>query len=127
LKAKQAFEHFAGEFGIKVKGYHADNVPFGYPKFMNDLDDDQTISFSGLGAHHQNGVAESAIQTVTSWARAMLLHACIHWPENTNLTLWPFAVEYVIWLWNNLPNKTTFLAPIELFSSSKFPSYAHLH
>jgi hypothetical protein len=28
----------------------------------------QTLSLSGVGAHHQNGVAERAIQTVTQWA-----------------------------------------------------------
>jgi hypothetical protein len=57
----------------------------------------------------------------------MLLHVCIHWPDNTNVELWPFALEYAIWIWNNMPNQETLLLPTELFTSSKFPSYAHLH
>ena len=57
----------------------------------------------------------------------MLLHACIHWPDNANLELWPFALEHAIWIWNNVPNRDALLAPMELFTSSKFPSYAHLH
>jgi hypothetical protein len=128
LQTKHAFERFAMEAGVKIKRYRADNVPFGAREFTDDLDlQGQTISYSGSGAHHQNGVAERAIQTVTQFARAMLLHACIHWPDNTNLELWPFALEYAIWIWNNMPNRDSLLAPMELFTSSKFPSYAHLH
>jgi len=126
-QAKRCFERFAAGHGVKVKAFHADNVPFGHPDFVNDLADDQTISFSGSGAHHQNAVAERAIQMVTWWARAMLLHACIHWSDNVDLHLWPFALEYAAWLWNNMPNRTSLLAPLELFSQSSFPSYSHLH
>ena len=57
----------------------------------------------------------------------MLLHACIHWPDNVNLELWPFALEYAVWIWDNLLNRESLLAPLEVFTSSKFPSYAHLH
>jgi hypothetical protein len=46
---------------------------------------DQTIDFCGVGAHHQNGVAERDIFTVTEMARAMLLHAVLHWPDVTDL------------------------------------------
>jgi hypothetical protein len=83
--------------------------------------------YSGTGAHHQNGVAERAIQTVTSWARAMLLHAVLHWPDQADLSLWPFALEYAVYLWNNIPRKDSLLVPLELFASSKFDSYDHLH
>jgi hypothetical protein len=57
----------------------------------------------------------------------MLLHACIHWADHTNLELWPFALDYVIWIWNNMPNRDLLVAPMELFTLSKFPSYAYLH
>ena len=37
LKSKHSFEHFAKEHGIKIKSYHADNVPFAAQEFVADL------------------------------------------------------------------------------------------
>jgi hypothetical protein len=86
----------------------------------------QFITFSGTGAHHQNGVAERAIQTVTCWARAMLLHLILMWPDKANIALWPFALDHAVYLWNNLTNDSTSLAPLEIFTRSRFPNYHHL-
>lgn len=128
LLGKRAYERYAAEHRVKICAYRADNVPFAGKEFTADLEmKGQTITYSGTGAHFQNGVAERAIQTVTHWARAMLLHAVIHWPDQADLGLWPFALEYVVYLWNNMPNKESLLAPVELFASSKFDSYDHLH
>ena len=85
------------------------------------------INFSGIGAHHQNGIAERAIQTIMSWARAMLLHAFIMWPDQVNLELWPFAMEHAVYIWNNLPNKQMRIAPLEIFTASHFANYDHLN
>jgi len=86
----------------------------------------QTLDFSGVGAHHQNEVTEQAIQTISSWAQNMLLHASLHWPDQEDLELWPFAVNHVVFLWNHIPRKDTSLSPIELFSGTSFPSKSHL-
>ena len=127
LRSKLEFEQFAETFGVKIKHYRADNVPFGSHAFQQNISDNQqTMDFSGTGAHHQNGVAERAIQTVTRWARAMLLHAVIMWPDQADLTLWPFAMEHAIYLWNNMPKKDHRTAPLELFSSNKLSSYDQL-
>jgi len=113
---------------VSIKAYHADNVPFAADEFVASLNaKGQMIDYSGTGSHHQNGIAERAIQTVMQWARAMLMHAVIHWPDQADLELWPFALEYAVYLWNNLPNKDSLIAPIELFTSTKFTSYEHLH
>jgi len=128
LQWKHAFEQFAAEHGVKVHAFHADNAPFGAKEFTDDLDlKGQDITYSGTGAHHQNGIAEWSILTVTSWARAMLLHTVLHWPDQADLSLWPFALEYAVYLWNNMLNKDSCLAPLKLFASSKFDSYDHLH
>jgi hypothetical protein len=74
---------------------------------------------SGTGAHHQNGIDEHAIRTVTSWASTMLLHMILHWPEMADLTLWPFAPAHATYVWNILPRRETLIAPSEVFSSSK--------
>ena len=127
LQGKQAFEAFARQHGVTVKSYHADNAPFNSEGFQNDLRlKNQAIKFSGVGAHHQNGVAENAIKTVTGWARAMLLHSIIHWPEQADPTLWPFALDYSVQLWNRMSQRELLVAPIELFGSTKFDNYSHL-
>ncbi|KAG7341235.1 reverse transcriptase RNA-dependent DNA polymerase [Nitzschia inconspicua] len=81
---------------------------------------------SGVGAHYQNGVAERSIQTVTQWARAMLLHLALHWPEQSRLDLWPFALEHAVYLWNHMPKKDSLLAPVQLFTGAVFDDYHHL-
>ena len=117
--SKNAFERFAAEYGIVVKHYHADNHPFQAKDFQESLDHaNQKITFSGVGAKHQNGVAERAVQTITKWARAMLLHATIHWPDSANLELWPFAIRHAIFIWNHLPKQGTRLSPLEIFTRS---------
>ena len=75
----------------------------------------QTRKYCGVGTHHQNGMAEPAIGTVSESARAMMLHAAIHWPENVTLDLWPFAMDYAVWLWNRMPKSCSGIAPIEIF------------
>jgi hypothetical protein len=127
LKGKHAFEHFSAQHGVRITAYHADNHPFNSEQFRQDLENKrQTITSSGVGAHHQNGIAERNIQTFVSWARTMMLHAVIHWPDQANLELWPFALDHAIYLWNNIPSKTTRLSPLELFTKSRFDNYDHL-
>ena len=99
LQAKHKFEQLACDHGITIKSYHADNSPFGNSDFICSIEDNgQVIKFSGVGAHHQNGVAEGTIKTISSWARTMLLHATIHWPEQNHLPLWPYAFEHAVFL-----------------------------
>ena len=120
VQAKRAFEQLAATFGNKISSYRADNMPFNSADFQNSIaTNNQTIDFAGVGAHHQNGVAERAIQTVTQWARALLLHAVISWPDSADLSLWPFAFEHAVYLWNHLPRHDSLLSPAELFSATK--------
>lgn len=120
VKSKHSFEREIGEYGHKVKSYHADNHPFSSKGFMDDIESrKQTIDYSAVGAHHQNGAAERAIQTITTWARAMLLHQMLHWPDEADHKLWPFAMDHAVYLWNHLPREDTKQAPIELMSGAK--------
>jgi hypothetical protein len=127
LHAKKAFEQVAAQSGVHIKGYHADNVPFGSQACVANIElNKHTLDFSGVDAHHQNGVAERAIKTLTYWARTILLHEVIKWPDCSNLELWPFALEHAVYLWNNIPKQDSLLAPFQLFARTKFPSYDHL-
>jgi hypothetical protein len=56
----------------------------------------------------------------------MLLHMSLHWPEQADLELLPFALEHAACLWNHLPRSDTRLAPQELYTSSLFVIYDHL-
>ena len=100
VKSKHLFEKFCREHNIlKIKKYRADNLPFRSQRFMDDINQqNQLIDFSGVGAHHQNGVAERAIQTVTRWGRTMLLDMILHWPDQANLHSWPFALEHAVFV-----------------------------
>jgi hypothetical protein len=94
--------------------------------FMEEIHkNEQTIDFSGVGAHHQNGVAERAIRTITEWARAMLLHAALHWLEEAKLDTWPYAMDYAVYLWNHMPKRDLKISPLELFTNTK-QNHTHL-
>jgi hypothetical protein len=59
----------AKQENIKVKKYHLDNGIFALTAFKNHCESQkQEFSFSGIGAHYQNGVAERNIKTVAQWA-----------------------------------------------------------
>ena len=82
----------------------------------------QSVTYSGVGAHHQNGAAERIIQTVMYWSRAMMMHQLLHWPDKYSNRLWPFAVEHAVYLWNNVPRQGHALTPLELFTGMKQPN-----
>ena len=93
LEAKESFEHASSTRGVHVQHYHADNGRFAEPTFVNDCKSKmQKISFCGVGAHHQNGVAENSIKQLTLSARTLLLHAQRHWPEYITTMMWPYAL-----------------------------------
>jgi len=76
LKSKLTFEKFALSHGVHIKHYHADNGRFKNNLFTKIIEDKgQTISFCGVGAHHQNGIAEKRIGDLQRRATTLLLHA----------------------------------------------------
>ena len=123
LAAKTKFERVLSDMGVVVTEYVSDNSSvFTSPAFAHNLlTFRQTSHFAGVGAHHQNGVAKRAIQTIMSMARTSMLHATIRWGEVHTSTLWPMAVSYAIWLYNHTPDPKSGLAPIDLMSCTTWP------
>jgi hypothetical protein len=75
-KSKLAFEKFAASHGVNIKHYHADNGRFKDKLFSKSIEEKgQTISFCGVGAHHQNGIAVKRIGDLQRRATTLPLHA----------------------------------------------------
>ena len=123
LAGKTKFERLLSDMGVGVQEYVSNNSTiFSSSAFAeNLLSFCQTSHFAGVGAHHQNGVAERGIQTIMSMARTVMLHATIRWGSVHSSILWPMAVNYVVWVYNHTPNPKTGLAPIDLMSKTTWP------
>jgi hypothetical protein len=125
LQAKHRFETMTRDLGVTPQSYLSDNsTAFTNAEFTAELRTFRQVQrFAGVGAHHHNGVAERNIQTIMAMARTMMLHAAIRWPEVADPSLWPMAVDYAVYLHNHLPGSATGLAPIDVFTGSKWPMH----
>ena len=62
LNAKLHFEKLAKDSGVQVKRFRADNRVFASNSFKKSLAfAEQEITFCGVNAHFQNGIAECSI------------------------------------------------------------------
>jgi hypothetical protein len=129
LESKEKFEKHCRDFGVIPTQYHSDNgSAFTSQAYREHLETFAQIStYAGVGAHHHNGIAERAIQTVMSIARTMMLHSAIHWPDVADAALWPLAVEHAIQLYNHMPNPSTGHSPHDLFSKTRWPQSRFQH
>ncbi len=119
VESKRRFERMASDYNVQIKKYHADNGVYASKVFKSSCDAlNQTYDFSGVGAKHQNGVAERMIGTITRRARTMLLHATILWPSIISEDLWPFALKMAVDVHNATPGPSG-LSPDEIFSGHK--------
>ena len=53
---------------------------------MKPQESNQTIQMSGVGAHHKNGAAETAIKNISRRARIFMFHAALRWPAHIYIT-----------------------------------------
>ena len=120
LDAKQAYERIAASYGIRILSYRADNSRFNDRHFQGDcVKQKQTISFCGVGAHHQNAIAESKVKAISYGARTILLHAKRKWPKVIGTALWPFAMQAIVDQHNRLSLDESGRSPIEKFSNTE--------
>ena len=121
VRAKDAFEQEAALCGFTIRKYRTDNGIFISKEYKKSLKDDQIQNCSAVGAHHQNGVAEANIGRVQRMARTMLLHLRLHWPDEFSPDLWPFALDYAVYIYNHVPCKgrAGMPSPAELFCGTK--------
>jgi hypothetical protein len=105
VEAKVAFERFANANGVKILHYHADNGVFADNKLKAPVaSQNQTLTFCGVNAHFQNGLAERHVQELTKHARTMIIHAQERWPSAITANLWPYELRQANDLLNGTPN-----------------------
>ena len=88
-------------------------------EFLNHINTYQhTITYCGMNAHGQNGIAEQAIQSSCDIAHTMLIRAIEKWPEAVTMVLWPFALKMAANIHNGTPGQSG-LSPEEIFTRQK--------
>ena len=120
VEAKEAFERYSQSHGIRVRHYHADNGRFADNLFKEAVRrKSQTLSFCGVNAHWQNGVAEKRIRDLQDLARTMMIHANRRWPEAVSVNLWPYALRMANNVLNATPSKSRTNPPVNAFTGTK--------
>ncbi len=121
IRAKKAFEQVMSSYGVTVLHYHTDNGVFTAAEFHKELaDNKQGLTLSGVGAHHQNAMAERSIGVLFNMARTMMLHAKLRWPKAVTAKLWPMALKHAEYLVNHVPAKNH-VCPMDLIQGSHIP------
>ena len=91
MAAKKSYERRAASHSVKFKICPADNGRYAEQVFFDAVEDsNQDITFCAVGAHQQNGIAESHIKIITLGEINLLFHAR-HWREAITNMLWPLA------------------------------------
>ena len=117
LVGKAYFEREAALHGVKIKHYQTNNGVFTAQAFVDEIHkNEQRLTFSGVGVHHQSGLTERAIEIFVRRTGTQLLHAQLRWSEQTPTSLWPMSMLHAVFLQNVMPNMETGLSPDELFS-----------
>ena len=129
VQGKVAFEKYCEARGVTVKHYHADNGRFADNGFVNHIiKNQQSISYCGVNAHFQNGMAEKRIRDLQDQTTTMLLHAESKWPDVISSNLWPYALREANEALNATPSKVTGKIASQVFAGSDSPTVLrHFH
>lgn len=76
----------------------------------------QQLTFCGVNAHFQNGIAEQAIQDLQESAQKQLLHANSRWPAAVHQALWPYTLRNMMAMHNTPPAMEDGTLRLEHFS-----------
>jgi hypothetical protein len=118
MLAKQAFEKFAAEHGVRILHYHCDNRQYADNAWKQScVASCQQLTFCGVNAYLQNGIAKRAIWDLSESTRKQLLHARACWPAAVHFALWPYALRNAALLHSSLPVLEDRKSRLVLFSS----------
>ena len=115
--AKQSFECFARDHGVKILHYHTNNSRFIDKRFIQACkDNNQGLTYCGVNAHFQNGMVEKWIRDLQEQARTMLLFVEHKWPRMHSMALWPYALQTANEVCNATPFEGQTKTTMELFA-----------
>ena len=129
VMVKQAFERSVEQRGVKITHYHADNGRFADNAFIKDCQANrQSLSYCGVNAHFQNGIADRRIRDLQERPRTSMLYAMNKWKKMVIINLWLYAMRHANDVANTTPRKKQELSPLELFSGVQIaPKLRHFH
>ena len=129
VMTKHAFEHSADQRGVKISHCHADNGRFADNSFITDCKAQrQGLSYCGVNAHFQNGIAERRIRDLQEQTRKSMIYAMNKWKCMILICLWPYAMRHANDGANATPRKREDQSRLELFSGVKItPKLRHFH
>ena len=117
VQAKHAFESASEQRGVKILHYHADNRRFADNAFITDCNAQwQSLSYCGVNAHFQNGIAERRIRDLQEQTRTSMLYAMNKWKKMILICLWPYAMRHANDVANSTPRKGEDCSPMEKFT-----------
>ena len=117
VTAKHAFESAAEQRGVKILHYHADNGCFADNAFIADCNAQrQSLSYCGVNAQFQIGIAEWRIRDLQEQARMSMLYAMNKWKKMILTCLWPYAMRHANDVANATPRKGEDSSPLEKFT-----------
>ena len=116
--AKKTYKTWCRTYGVTVRHYLSDNGRFAENKFLQAISESlhQTISYCGVNAHHQNGVAEKHIWDLQELSRTALIHAQHRWSNVITANLRPFALKIEYNVHQSTPSLNDIISPLEKFS-----------
>jgi hypothetical protein len=74
-----------------------------------------SITYCGVNAHFQNGIADKRTRDLQEPTRKQLLHAKVRWPAAVTTNLWPYALRNTQHMRNYLPSSKDGTCPSEIF------------
>jgi hypothetical protein len=117
IRDKQSFERRCMDEGV-VEQYHlTDSGSFKANNFLSLIHEThQLLCLCGTNAHHQNSITERTIQPISNMARAMILHASMHWKDGIDAGVWPMSVKYATHIYKYTPKDG--VSHFDLFTGS---------
>ena len=129
VQAKITVERYSEERGVHVLHYHADNGRFANKGLIDNCQlNNQRLTYCGVNAHFQNGIAKKRIWDLQEATRTSLLFALHKWLRMLSIHLWPYAMCTANEIMISTPTKDCDKSPQELFSGvNVLPKIKHFH